>query len=113
MAIKKFEIPELLKDKPSHGACQGCGHGICWRIIYEVVEELGYKNKHVIFHDLACGSHGLFATHGQPSQAHMEELFRLLQAIRESDLICSCSHMQVTALHTISVCTYSTYGGKK
>ncbi|PWM67618.1 MAG: 2-oxoglutarate oxidoreductase, partial [Eubacteriales Family XIII. Incertae Sedis bacterium] len=51
MAIKKFEIPELLKDKPSHGACQGCGHGICWRIIYEVVEELGYKNKHVIFHD--------------------------------------------------------------
>lgn len=71
MAIKKFEIPELLKDKPSHGACQGCGHGICWRIIYEVVEELGYKNKHVIFHDLACGSHGLFATHGHAfSGAH-------------------------------------------
>lgn len=71
MAVKTFEIPEVLRDKPSHGACQGCGHGICWRIIYEVVEEMGYKNKHVIFHDLACGSHGLFATHGHAfSGAH-------------------------------------------
>ena len=61
MATKTFKIPEALEGLGSHGCCQGCGHGIAARIIYEVIEEMGLTKNCIAFHDLACGSNMLYA----------------------------------------------------
>lgn len=68
---KKFNIPEYLQGYGSHGWCQGCGHGIATRIIYEVLEEMGLSDKAMVFHDLACGANGIHVTNGNAfSGAH-------------------------------------------
>ena len=64
MAAKTFNIPTLMQGLPPHTACQGCGHGIAGRIIYEVIEEMGMSSNCVAFHDLACGANMLFAQKG-------------------------------------------------
>ncbi len=56
MAVKNIQIPAIMEGTAPHACCQGCGHGIATRIIFEVVEEMGLANNFVIFHDLACGA---------------------------------------------------------
>ena len=49
----EFKKPRTLKDKPFH-YCPGCGHGIVHRIIAEVVEELGIREKTVGVAPVGC-----------------------------------------------------------
>lgn len=40
----KFRRPESMKNHPTH-YCPGCGHGIVHRLICEIVDELGIREK--------------------------------------------------------------------
>ena len=41
---KVFERPKALTDKPFH-YCPGCAHGIVYRLVAEVIDELGVQDK--------------------------------------------------------------------
>ncbi|NVL89874.1 MAG: 2-oxoglutarate oxidoreductase [Desulfobacterales bacterium] len=46
MAKQVFKRPEALKENTTH-YCPGCGHGIIHRLIAEVIDELGIRDKTV------------------------------------------------------------------
>ncbi len=48
-----FQIPESLYDVTTH-FCSGCGHGIVHRIIAEVIDELGIREKVVGISPVGC-----------------------------------------------------------
>ncbi|MCS7151520.1 MAG: thiamine pyrophosphate-dependent enzyme [Endomicrobia bacterium] len=49
----KFVKPKSLKDT-HHNYCPGCGHGIIHRIIAEVVDELGIREKTIAVAPVGC-----------------------------------------------------------
>jgi len=54
VAYKKiFGFPESLKDNPTH-YCPGCGHGITHRLVGEVIEELGIREKTIGTAPVGC-----------------------------------------------------------
>jgi len=53
MAIKLFKRPESLIDKPFH-YCPGCGHSVVHRLICEVVDELGVREKAIGIAPVGC-----------------------------------------------------------
>ncbi len=52
-AVVEFS-PRLLQS-PEHELCPGCGHPVAWRVVLEVLEELGLANRSL----LICG-HGCY-----------------------------------------------------
>ena len=48
-----YQKPESLEDYPSH-LCAGCGHGIVQRLIAEVVDELGIRERAVCVASVGC-----------------------------------------------------------
>ncbi len=50
---KIFSRPESLKDTP-HLYCPGCGHGIIHRLIAEVIDELGVREKTIGVAPVGC-----------------------------------------------------------
>jgi len=50
---KIFTRPESLYDNPNH-YCPGCGHGIAHRLIAEVVDELGIREKVIGVAPVGC-----------------------------------------------------------
>ncbi len=49
----KFARPETLIDTPTH-YCSGCGHGIAHRLVAEVIDELGIREKCVGTAPVGC-----------------------------------------------------------
>ncbi|MCF7908309.1 MAG: 2-oxoglutarate oxidoreductase [Candidatus Omnitrophica bacterium] len=50
---KKFSRPQSLKDVSTH-YCSGCGHGILHRLVAEVVDELGLRDKIIGVAPVGC-----------------------------------------------------------
>ncbi|MBU2103110.1 MAG: 2-oxoglutarate oxidoreductase, partial [Candidatus Omnitrophica bacterium] len=50
---KKFSLSGALKDTPTH-YCPGCGHGIVHRLLAEVIEELGIREKTIAIAPVGC-----------------------------------------------------------
>ncbi len=50
---KIFEKPESMKDAPTH-YCAGCGHGIVHRLICEIIDELGIREKTIGIAPVGC-----------------------------------------------------------
>ncbi|MFA5311049.1 MAG: thiamine pyrophosphate-dependent enzyme [Candidatus Omnitrophota bacterium] len=50
---KIYAHPKSLRDLPTH-YCPGCGHGIAHRIIAEVVDELGIREKIIAVAPVGC-----------------------------------------------------------
>ncbi|MDD3345294.1 MAG: thiamine pyrophosphate-dependent enzyme [Candidatus Omnitrophica bacterium] len=50
---KIFTRPEALKDAPNH-YCPGCGHGIAHRLIAEIVDETGIREKVIGVAPVGC-----------------------------------------------------------
>ena len=50
---KIFDRPEALYDLPTH-YCPGCGHGIAHRLIAQVVDELGIREKVIGIAPVGC-----------------------------------------------------------
>ena len=42
-----FTRPESLTDVPTH-YCPGCGHGIIHRLLAQVIDELGMREKTIV-----------------------------------------------------------------
>jgi len=53
MAKQVFKRPEALKDNVTH-YCSGCGHGIIHRLVAEVIDELGIRDKTVGVPPVGC-----------------------------------------------------------
>jgi len=51
--MKEFKKPISMKDVPTH-YCPGCGHGLIHRIICEVIDELGIREKTVAVAPVGC-----------------------------------------------------------
>ncbi len=49
----KFTRPQSMKDRPTH-YCPGCGHGIVHRLICEIVDELGIRQKVIGICPVGC-----------------------------------------------------------
>jgi len=49
----KFTRPQSMKDRPTH-YCPGCGHGIVHRLICEIVDELGIRQKLIGICPVGC-----------------------------------------------------------
>jgi len=50
---KIFSRPTSLRDTPTH-YCPGCGHGIAHRIVTEVIDELGVREKTIAVAPVGC-----------------------------------------------------------
>ena len=50
---KIFKIPDSQKDTATH-YCAGCGHGIIHRLICEVIDELGIREKTIGVAPVGC-----------------------------------------------------------
>lgn len=69
----KLQAPETITFAPT-SFCPGCGHGLAVRLIAEVVEEMGLREKLIAVVDVACGSLNIdtwrfdtiMAAHGRP-----------------------------------------------
>ena len=48
-----YRRPESLRDRPTH-YCPGCGHGVVHRIIAEVVDELGIRERTIGIAPVGC-----------------------------------------------------------
>ncbi len=48
-----FHRPETLKDAPTH-YCPGCGHGIVHRLVAEVIDELGIRQRTIGTAPVGC-----------------------------------------------------------
>ena len=76
MAVREFKAPDMLGGPNSipHMICPGCSHGVGYRLVYEVIEEMGMFDKQVPIHDVACGANMsmvttcdmIGASHGRP-----------------------------------------------
>lgn len=68
-----YERPQSLKDVPTH-YCSGCGHGVVHRLIAEVIDELGIRERTVGVAPVGCAvvAYDYFnfdvteAAHGRP-----------------------------------------------
>jgi len=49
----KFSRPKSLRNRPTH-YCAGCGHGIVHRIVAEIVDELGIRERIVAIAPVGC-----------------------------------------------------------
>jgi 2-oxoglutarate ferredoxin oxidoreductase subunit beta len=50
---KEFKKPESMKDAVTH-YCSGCGHGLIHRLICEVIDEMGLRDKTVAIAPVGC-----------------------------------------------------------
>ncbi len=50
---KVFSLPESMKEKNTH-YCGGCGHGVVHRLICEVIDELGIREKVIAVAPVGC-----------------------------------------------------------
>lgn len=50
---KIFSHPQSLRDAPTH-YCPGCGHGIAHRLVAEIVDELGIREKVIGIAPVGC-----------------------------------------------------------
>ncbi len=50
---KVFSIPESMKDVPTH-YCAGCGHGVIHRLVAEVIDEFGLREKTIGVAPVGC-----------------------------------------------------------
>ncbi len=48
-----YSPPRTLRDKPTH-YCAGCGHGIVHRILAEIIDELGIREKTIGIAPVGC-----------------------------------------------------------
>ena len=70
-AKRVFSRPETLTDVPTH-YCPGCGHGIIHRLMAQVIDELGMREKTIVIAPVGCSvliydyinADGLEAAHG-------------------------------------------------
>lgn len=51
--VKPFTRPRSMKDVATH-YCAGCGHGIIHRVICEVIDELGVREKTIAIAPVGC-----------------------------------------------------------
>jgi 2-oxoglutarate ferredoxin oxidoreductase subunit beta len=51
--MMKFKIPETIKTNKTH-YCPGCGHGIVHRLVAEVIDELGIREKTIGTAPVGC-----------------------------------------------------------
>lgn len=71
-----YKRPESLSPQQSM-FCPGCHQGIVYRLIAEVIDELGIQDRAVLSHPIGCGGQGcisaeydtLFSLHGRGSAA--------------------------------------------
>jgi 2-oxoglutarate ferredoxin oxidoreductase subunit beta len=71
-AKRIFSRPETLVDIPTH-YCPGCGHGIIHRLMAQVIDELGMREKTIVIAPVGCSvllydyinADGLEAAHGR------------------------------------------------
>jgi len=54
MATQVFEIPKSLKKDMRYTFCPGCDHGVAIRLVAEVLDELGLKEKAVSVASIGC-----------------------------------------------------------
>ncbi|MFA6385054.1 MAG: thiamine pyrophosphate-dependent enzyme, partial [Candidatus Omnitrophota bacterium] len=50
---KLFQHPRSLKKVPTH-YCAGCGHGIAHRLVTQVIDELGIREKIIAVAPVGC-----------------------------------------------------------
>lgn len=50
---KIFKRPRSMKDVPTH-YCPGCGHGLIHRLVCEVIDELGIREKTIAIAPVGC-----------------------------------------------------------
>ncbi|HOO77589.1 MAG TPA: thiamine pyrophosphate-dependent enzyme [bacterium] len=68
-----FRRPESLTDTPTH-YCPGCGHGVVHRLIAELIDEMGLRERAVGIAPVGCAVLGYYyfnfdvteASHGRP-----------------------------------------------
>lgn len=54
MSSKVFELPKSLKENASFPFCPGCDHGAAIRLIAEVIDELGLREKTIAVASIGC-----------------------------------------------------------
>ncbi|MBN1836842.1 MAG: 2-oxoglutarate oxidoreductase [Spirochaetales bacterium] len=67
-----YDRPEGLKDVPTH-YCPGCGHGIIHKLLAQVIDELGIRERTIVVAPVGCSvliynyinTDGLEAAHGR------------------------------------------------
>ena len=67
-----YERPQGLKDVPTH-YCPGCGHGIIHKLLGQVIDELGIRERTIVVAPVGCSvliynyinTDGLEAAHGR------------------------------------------------
>ena len=48
-----FQRPDIMPDRPTH-FCPGCGHGITQRLVGEVLDDLGLKERAICIGSIGC-----------------------------------------------------------
>lgn len=54
MATQVFKIPESLRENTKYSFCPGCDHGVAIRLVAEVLDELGLKEKALLIASIGC-----------------------------------------------------------
>lgn len=54
MATQVFKLPESLKKDAKFSFCPGCDHGIAVRLVAEVIDELGIREKTILAAAIGC-----------------------------------------------------------
>ena len=54
MATQVFEIPKSLKENMRYTFCPGCDHGVAIRLVAEVLDELGLREKAISVASIGC-----------------------------------------------------------
>lgn len=54
MATQVFKIPETFRENAKFSFCPGCDHGVAVRLVAEVLEELGLKEKTILAASIGC-----------------------------------------------------------
>ncbi len=54
MAVQVFKIPESIKKDCNFSFCPGCDHGVAIRLVAEVLDELGLREKTISATSIGC-----------------------------------------------------------
>lgn len=54
MAVQTFKIPESIKKDMRYSFCPGCDHGVAVRLVAELLDEMGLKEKTVAPSSIGC-----------------------------------------------------------
>ena len=99
METQVFKIADSFKDDVRYTFCPGCDHGVAIRLVAEVLDELGIRDKSIVAASIGCSVTIYdFLNIDALESPHGRAMAEATGVLKEQDLINLYLHTKVMAI---------------